>query len=89
MQQLGARTGSSPRSHSQSPGGPAAPRGRPQMPAGDELIGHHDNAIRNHLAGLVRALLQTGDTAKLHALLVEHRSFIDGILSMLEGKEPR
>lgn len=85
LQKLAAEPGRSPRPQSRP--GPSAPQ-RPQAPAGDELVGHHDNAIRNHLAGLVRALLQTGDMAKLHELLVEHRSFIDGIITLIEGKNP-
>ncbi|MBW7859045.1 MAG: hypothetical protein H3C43_12310 [Leptonema sp. (in: Bacteria)] len=49
-------------------------------------IAQHDSAIRNHLAGLVRALLQEGDPQKLHDLLIEHRNFIDSILDLLNPK---
>ena len=74
-----ARTGRSP--DPRSPAGP--PAGAPI----NEVGAHHDGAIRNNLAGLVRAFLQSGDKAKLRELLVEHRNFIDGILNLLDSQK--
>lgn len=56
-------------------------------PSMNEEGAQHDGAIRNHLAGLVRAFLQTGQKAKLRELLIEHRNFIDGILNLLDSQK--
>lgn len=53
----------------------------------NEVGAQHDGAIRNHLAGLVRAFMQTGEKEKLRELLVEHRNFIDGILELLDKQK--
>ena len=66
------------------------PRSAAGAPAGaliNEAGAHHDGAVRNHLAGLVRAFLQSGDKAKLRELLEEHRNFIDGILNLLDSQK--
>jgi hypothetical protein len=60
--------------------------GSPDAPV-NEAGAHHDSAIRNHLAGLVRAFLQSGDREKLRELLIEHRNFIDSILQLLDQKK--
>jgi len=54
-----------------------------QQPDIADSAAQHDSAIRNHLAGLVRSLVQRGESQKLHDLLIEHRNFIDGILDLL------
>lgn len=66
---------------------PRSPAGPPAGAPINEAGAHHDSAIRNHLAGLVRSFLQSGDKAKLRELLVEHRNFIDGILNLLDSQK--
>ncbi|HMU83959.1 MAG TPA: hypothetical protein PKE49_19960 [Leptospiraceae bacterium] len=45
---------------------------------------NHDMQIRNHLSGLVRAMLQDNKKAELREVLHAHRAFIDEILVLLE-----
>lgn len=61
-------------------------RSQPSTAAPSNAIAQHDSAIRNHLAGLVRAVLQEGNPQKLQDLLIEHRNFIDSILDLLNPK---
>ncbi len=45
---------------------------------------NHDMQIRNHLSGLVRAMLQDNKKTDLVQALHAHRAFIDEILVLLE-----
>lgn len=45
---------------------------------------NHDMQIRNHLSGLVRAMLQDNKRAELEQALLAHRGFIDEVLMLLQ-----
>lgn len=61
-------------------------------PAGNAVTGpyaNHDMQIRNHLASLVRAMLQDNKRAELEQALLAHRGFIDEVLLLLKQDRGR
>ncbi|MCB1169070.1 MAG: hypothetical protein KDK25_01990 [Leptospiraceae bacterium] len=56
----------------------------PEARSQDEAT-QHDGIIRKHLGELVTSLINSGQHQRLHAMLMEHRAFIDDIIQLIEN----